>query len=138
MSRQPASPSSKASVPKRHAHAPDYLLLTTVLVIAVIGLIAVYSSSYALGVAQFDDANYFVQRQGVFLVLGIRQRFREQRDDTLGYWVRFGAATSLVAIGLQSLVEFSLQLPGNGVLFVVLLALAVHRPARPPAYAHRV
>ena len=44
----------------------------------------------------------------------------------------------LVGIGVQSLVEFSLQLPGNGVLFVVLLALAVHRPARPPAHAHRV
>jgi|GEM_PF-1011178 len=67
----------------------------------------------------------------VFLVLGICQRFREQRDDTLGYWVRFGAATSLVAIGLQSLVEFSLQMPGNAVLFVVLCAVATHRAPEP-------
>jgi hypothetical protein len=35
--------------------------------------------------------------------------------------------------GLQSLVEFSLQMPGNAVLFVVLLALALYvlAPYRP-------
>jgi O-antigen ligase len=63
----------------------------------------------------------------VFLVLAIRGRFREQRDGTVGYWLRFGAATSLLAIGLQSIVEFSLQMPGNAVLFVVLCAIAIHR-----------
>lgn len=68
MSRQPMP---RAEAPKRRAHAPDYLLLTTVFVLAVFGLIAVYSSSYALGEAQFDDANYFVKRQGIFLVAGI-------------------------------------------------------------------
>ena len=52
-------------------HAPDYLLLTSVIVLCVIGLIAVYSSSYALGAAQFKDANYFVKRQGISLVLGL-------------------------------------------------------------------
>ena len=71
MSRQPAPSSTASAAPKRRAHAPDYLLLTTVLVLGVIGLIAVYSASYALGVAQFDDANYFVKRQGVFLVVGL-------------------------------------------------------------------
>ena len=52
-------------------HAPDYLLLTTVIVLCLIGLIAVYSSSYALGAAQFQDANYFVKRQSISLVLGL-------------------------------------------------------------------
>ena len=52
-------------------HAPDYLLLTAVIVLCVIGLIAVYSSSYALGAAQFKDANYFVKRQAISLVLGL-------------------------------------------------------------------
>ena len=65
------SASSRQAPSKQRAHAPDYLLLTTVLVLAVIGLIAVYSSSYALGEAQFDDPNYFVKRQGAFLVVGI-------------------------------------------------------------------
>jgi O-antigen ligase len=49
-------------------------------------------------------------------------------EDRTTYWIRLGAATGLVAIGLQSLVEFSLQMPGNAALFVVLLAVAMHRP----------
>jgi hypothetical protein len=34
-----------------------------------------------------------------------------------------------MAIGLQSLVEFSLQMPGNAMLFVTLVALALYVPA---------
>ena len=63
----------------RRAHAPDYLLLTTVLTLAVVGLIAVYSSSYALGETQFDDPNYFVKRQGAFLALGVVGMFVAMR-----------------------------------------------------------
>ena len=33
MSRQPAPSSTASAAPKRRAHAPDYLLLTTVLVL---------------------------------------------------------------------------------------------------------
>lgn len=62
------------------------------------------------------------------LVAGIVRRFRARQDDTLTYWLRVGATTGLVAIGLQSLVEFSLQMPGNAVLAVVLMAVALHRP----------
>ena len=61
--RNPPAPSQQ--------HAPDYLLLTAVIVLCVIGLIAVYSASYALGATQFKDANYFVKRQAVSLVLGL-------------------------------------------------------------------
>lgn len=42
------------------------------------------------------------------------------------YWLRLGASTGLVAIALQSTVEFSLQMPGNAVLFCVVVAIAVH------------
>ncbi|MCA9850555.1 MAG: putative lipid II flippase FtsW [Dehalococcoidia bacterium] len=73
------SVSAKQAPSKQRAHAPDYLLLTTVLVLAVIGLIAVYSASYALGEAQFDDPNYFVKRQGAFLVVGIVVMFVTMR-----------------------------------------------------------
>ena len=52
------------------SHAPDYLLLTSVIVLCVFGLIAVYSSSYALGAAQFKDANYFIKKQMLSLLLG--------------------------------------------------------------------
>ena len=44
----------------------------------------------------------------------------------MAYWRRVGATTGLVAIGLQSLVEFSLQMPGNAVFCVVLMAIALH------------
>ena len=39
-----------------------------------------------------------------------------------------GAVTGIVAIALQEIGDFSLQMPANAVLFVVLLALAI-RPA---------
>ncbi len=62
---------------------------------------------------------------------GVRRRLAEDRDDPMRYWIRFGAAAGLAAIALQSTVEFSLQMPGNATLFVVLCALALHQ--RTPA-----
>ena len=63
-----------------------------------------------------------------FVMLGraIRRRFAQHLDDGMAYWLRVGATTGLVAIGLQSLVEFSLQMPGNAVFCVVLMAIALH------------
>ena len=60
------------------------------------------------------------------LVREVRRRFREGGDDPMTYWLRAGAVTGLVALGLQSLVDFSLQMPGNAVLFVTLWAIAIH------------
>ncbi len=64
----------------------------------------------------------------VMLVRAIRRRFAMHQDDSMAYWRRVGATTGLVAIGLQSLVEFSLQMPGNAVFCVVLMAIALHEP----------
>ena len=64
----------------------------------------------------------------VLLALGIRRRFTEGLDSDEASWIRFGAVTGIAAIAIQSLVEFSLQMPGNTVLFVVLCAIALHRP----------
>ena len=64
----------------------------------------------------------------VLLVAGIRRRFALAQDDAMTYWLRSGATAGLVAIGLQSLVEFSLQMPGNAVMGVVLMAIALHEP----------
>jgi O-antigen ligase len=55
------------------------------------------------------------------------RRFSERDEDRLSYWIRFGAATGIVAIALQSIVEFSLQMPGNAAFFVVLCAIALHQ-----------
>ena len=61
----------------------------------------------------------------VMLVRLIRERFRDLSRDSTDYWIRVGAVTGIVAIGLQEIGEFSLQMPGNAVLFVVLLAIAL-------------
>lgn len=64
----------------------------------------------------------------VGVVRSVRLRFRADDDGLDGHWVRVGAVVGLVAIALQSLVEFSLQMPGNAALFAVLLALALYVP----------
>jgi O-antigen ligase len=70
---------------------------------------------------------------------GIRRRFMVGGDEPARYWLRAGALAGLAGIAAQSLVEFSLQKPGNTVLFVVLVALALHRPDQDSsADAHRV
>ena len=43
------------------------------------------------------------------------------------WWLRAGAITSLFAIALQESVEFSLQMPGNAALFVVVCAISLQR-----------
>lgn len=55
------------------------------------------------------------------------RRFQDARDDVFGYWLRLGAVTGIVAMAFQETVEFSLQMPGNAVLFVLLAAVAVRR-----------
>jgi len=57
----------------------------------------------------------------------IRRRFREAPHEGTTYWARVGAVIGLVAIAVQSLFEFSLQIPGNAAMFCVLAAIAIHR-----------
>lgn len=61
------------------------------------------------------------------LARAIRERFREVSRDSTDYWIRVGAVTGIGAIALQEIAEFSLQMPGNAVLFVILLAIAARR-----------
>jgi O-antigen ligase len=61
--------------------------------------------------------------------IAVRRRFREEPSTTT-YWIRAGAVTGLLAIALQETVEFSLQMPGNALLFAVLCAIALHRTPR--------
>jgi len=50
--------------------APDYVIAATVGVLVLLGVLIVYSSSFALGLLEFGDANYFLFRQLFFAVLG--------------------------------------------------------------------
>src|SRR4029077_10276375 len=70
----------------------------------------------------------------VAFITAVRRRFKEETS-TSGYWVRVGAVTGLAAIALQETVEFSLQMPGNAVLFAVLCGIALHDSNPPGALA---
>jgi O-antigen ligase len=60
---------------------------------------------------------------------GIRAGFAQPQSRS-AYWVRAGATVGLAAMAVQELVDFSLQVPGNAVLFALLAAIALHQPAR--------
>jgi O-antigen ligase len=59
----------------------------------------------------------------------VRRRF--QSSEGSSYWLRAGAVTGIVAIAIQSTVEFSLQMPGNAALFAVSCAIALHHEHNP-------
>jgi O-antigen ligase len=63
---------------------------------------------------------------GVF-IRDVRRRFKEAPKQGMTYWLRVGAVIGLIAVAAQSVVEFSLQMPGNAALFAVLAALALHQ-----------
>ena len=62
----------------------------------------------------------------VVFVRVVRRRFAQETSAST-YWIRRGAVVGLLAIALQEIVEFSLQMPGNAFLFAVLCAIALHR-----------
>ncbi len=53
------------------AGPPDYLLLVATAMLLIVGLLAVYSSSFAVGYLEFGDTNFFVARQAVFALAGL-------------------------------------------------------------------
>jgi cell division protein FtsW len=50
---------------------PDYMILGLVAVLLVLGLIIVYSASFAVGQLEYNDATYFVARQAVWAGIGV-------------------------------------------------------------------
>jgi O-antigen ligase len=61
--------------------------------------------------------------------IAIRGRLRAIIVEGGEYWIQVGAMVGLFAIALQELVDFSLQMPGNAVLFAVLAGIALRSPA---------
>jgi hypothetical protein len=61
----------------------------------------------------------------IAFVIVVRRRFAAVEGPS--YWLRLGAVAGLIAIAVQSLVEFSLQIPGNAALFATLCAIALHQ-----------
>ena len=65
----------------------------------------------------------------VLFARGVRRAFqRPQRTDVA--WIRAGAVIGIIAIAIQELVDFSLQMPANALLFALLIAIALHRSHR--------
>ncbi len=91
-------------------HGPDYALLAVLMVLTVVGLIAVYSSSYALGYAQYGDANYFVKRQIVFIAIGMGCMFIAM---TVNYRVLLRLSPLIMLVALVALA--AVLVPGIGV-----------------------
>jgi hypothetical protein len=65
-----------------------------------------------------------------------RERLRDGSGDGATRWVRTGAVVGLLLFAAQETVDFSLQIPGNAALFVVLAAIAVHRAPRDISCEH--
>jgi cell division protein FtsW len=61
--------------------SPDYLIAATVGALVIVGVLAVYSSSFALGILEYGDANYFVLRQVFFAALGLAAMFVLMKSD---------------------------------------------------------
>jgi O-antigen ligase len=62
------------------------------------------------------------------LVRAIALRLQSDHDDPESRWLRLSATIGLILIAAQSMVEFSLQMPGNAAVFTLLIGLALHRP----------
>ena len=58
----------------------------------------------------------------------VRRRFLAGDRSPTSYWLRIGAVAGLIGIAIQESVDFSLQLPGNAVMFAALCVVAVHKP----------
>jgi O-antigen ligase len=76
----------------------------------------------------------------ITIVAGARLIMKRLREDrTAAFWLRVGAIAGMVAIATQNMVEMTLRVPANAVLFAILAAVAVHHravrdnPSRPPA-----
>jgi len=50
---------------------PDAAIFVTALALVVIGLVFVYSASFAVALSAFDDINYFIVRQAVAALIGL-------------------------------------------------------------------
>src|SRR5690606_41114832 len=65
------------------------------------------------------------------VAIEIGRRFRHTRRGSTSWWLRSGAVVSLLAIAVQETVEFTLQIPGNAVLFALVVAVAIHESPPP-------
>jgi len=86
------------------------MLLVATAMLVITGLLAVYTSSFAVGYQEFGDTNYFVGRQAVFALLGVGALILFMRMDynRLRAW-----SVPMLLLALAGLI--AVLLPGIGV-----------------------
>lgn len=92
------------------AEKADYWIIATVGALVVLGIIMVYSSSFALGLIDFGDPNYFVMRQTAFAVVGATALWVMMRFD---YRLLRYLSPLLMLLAIVGL--FAVLMPGIGV-----------------------
>jgi O-antigen ligase len=63
----------------------------------------------------------------VVLIRTVALRLRAPQDERT-WWIRVGAVAGLCGIAVQEVTDFSLQIPGVTLIFVVVVAIAIHEP----------
>jgi len=79
--RRPTSPTRQMRGPQRERHEPDYLLLLSIVALASLGLLMVYSSSGVNALLERDDPFAVVGPQAFWAVLGVIVMFVVMRVD---------------------------------------------------------
>src|SRR5438309_375195 len=92
-----------AATSRLHAGRPDYAILATATALVVVGLIFVYSASFAIALASYSNVDYFIIRQAVSAVLGfgamvLLMRFDYRRLRALSPILMLLAVLGLLAV----------------------------------------
>ncbi len=82
---------------------PDMWLLALIGALCLLGLVMVYSASYATAAAAYGNSTYQLARQALYLAIGWVALFITMRID-YHFWRRFALPAMLVAVGLLALV----------------------------------
>ncbi|MCC7364889.1 MAG: putative lipid II flippase FtsW [Dehalococcoidia bacterium] len=118
---------------------PDFALLALTAVLTITGLVAVYSASFVIGLADFGDPHYYIIRQGAWAMLGVFLMVAAMRTDYRLYktWavpimvVTIGMLIAVLVIGVEGggaqrwlgVGELTIQ-PGEFAKLTVILYIA--------------
>lgn len=94
---------------KKERESPDLILLTSTVILVLLGVVMVYSASAVIAYHEMGDYYYYVKRQLIFAIIGIAAMFVAMRID---YWeLRKWSRIFLIATILLLLVVL---IPGVG------------------------
>ena len=81
---------------------PDYLIALVVAVLTGAGLVFVYSASFAIGLREYDNVNFFIMRQAIGAALGAVAMFVLARLDyhLLGRWSPLILLAALIGLAV--------------------------------------